>query len=190
MEMPGTGNCGISPALPAPDTPTPQPISLAVPVVTYHKVTGQANWGRSTETLARIGQAMQCQCVALDCYPYTAGSTMLHTDPTRLQGRVLIAHSDAHPGTAGRDLEDIAREWGVDKLEAARRLQPASTPCWSTARQCGRKEARPARGRGRYWRVRHGGTRGSTEETRIPVSRPGADDKAIGNFPIFRFPGR
>jgi N-acyl-D-amino-acid deacylase len=69
---------------------------------------------------------MQCQCVALDCYPYTAGSTMLHTDPTRLQGRVLIAHSDAHPGAAGRDLDDIAREWGVDKLEAARRLQPAT----------------------------------------------------------------
>ena len=100
---------------------------LGVPVVvSHHKVTGQANWGRSIETLARIGQAMQCQCVALDCYPYTAGSTMLHTDPVRLQGKVLIAHSEPHPQTAGRDLDHIAREWGVDKLEAVRRLQPAS----------------------------------------------------------------
>jgi N-acyl-D-amino-acid deacylase len=100
---------------------------LDVPVVvSHHKVTGEANWGRSAETLARIGQAMQCQCVSLDCYPYTAGSTMLHTDPARLQGRVLIAHSDAHPRMAGRDLDDIAREWGVDKLEAAKRLQPAT----------------------------------------------------------------
>ena len=100
---------------------------LGVPVVvSHHKVTGQANWGRSTETLARIGQAMQCQCVALDCYPYTAGSTMLHNDPVRLQGRVLIAHSEPHPQMAGRDLDDIAREWAVDKLEAVRRLQPAS----------------------------------------------------------------
>ncbi len=100
---------------------------LGVPVVvSHHKVTGQANWGRSTETLARIGQAMQCQCVALDCYPYTAGSTMLHNDPVRLQGKVLIAHSEPQPQMAGRDLEDIAREWGIDKLEAVRRLQPAS----------------------------------------------------------------
>jgi len=100
---------------------------LGVPVVvSHHKVTGAHNWGRSTETLALIGAAMQCQCVALDCYPYTAGSTMLHNDPARLQGRVLIAHSEPFPQMAGRDLDDIVREWGCDKMEAVRRLQPAS----------------------------------------------------------------
>jgi N-acyl-D-amino-acid deacylase len=100
---------------------------LGVPVViSHHKVTGERNWGRSTETLARIGAAMECQCVALDCYPYTAGSTMLHNDPVRLQGRVLIAHSAPYPQMAGRELGDIAREWGVDKPEAVRRLQPAA----------------------------------------------------------------
>jgi N-acyl-D-amino-acid deacylase len=100
---------------------------LGVPVVvSHHKVTGAANWGRSTETLARIGAALQCQCVALDCYPYTAGSTMLHNDPVRLQGRVLIAHSEPQPQMAGRELDDIVREWGCDKPEAVRRLQPAS----------------------------------------------------------------
>ena len=98
---------------------------LAVPVViSHHKVTGRANWGRSPQTLARISQAMACQCVALDCYPYTAGSTMLHTDPVRLQGRVLVSYSQSYPEMAGRELEDIAREWGCDKLEAVRRLQP------------------------------------------------------------------
>lgn len=95
-------------------------------VVSHHKVTGAHNWGRSRETLAAITAAMQCQCVALDCYPYTAGSTMLHDDPARLQGRVLIAHSEPHPGMAGRDLDDIAREWGCGKMEAVARLQPAS----------------------------------------------------------------
>jgi N-acyl-D-amino-acid deacylase len=100
---------------------------LGVPVVvSHHKVTGQANWGRSPQTLARLSAAMRCQCVALDCYPYTAGSTMLHDDPVRLQGRVLIAHSTPHPQMAGRDLDDIARAWGVDKTAAVRRLQPAS----------------------------------------------------------------
>jgi N-acyl-D-amino-acid deacylase len=101
--------------------------ALDVPVViSHHKVAAPANWGRSVATLARIGEAMGCQCVALDCYPYTAGSTMLHADPVRLQGRVLIAHSEPYPAVAGRELADIAREWGCDKLEAVRRLQPAS----------------------------------------------------------------
>ena len=95
-------------------------------VISHHKVTGAHNWGRSTETLARIGAAMQCQCVALDCYPYTAGSTMLHNDPARLTGRILIAHSEPHPQMAGRELDEIVREWGIDKMEAVRRLQPAS----------------------------------------------------------------
>jgi len=100
---------------------------LGVPVVvSHHKVTGAHNWGRSRETLARIGEAMKCQCVALDCYPYTAGSTMLHDDPARLQGRVLIAHSRPHPEMAGRDLDDIARGWGVGKMDAVHRLQPAT----------------------------------------------------------------
>ncbi len=100
---------------------------LGVPVVvSHHKVTGEANWGRSPQTLARFGDAMRCQCVALDCYPYTAGSTMLHNDPVRLEGRVLIAHSAPYPEMAGRDLDDIARGWGIDKLAAVRRLQPAT----------------------------------------------------------------
>jgi N-acyl-D-amino-acid deacylase len=43
-----------------------------------------------------------------------------------LDGRVLIASSTPHPECAGRDLDDIAREWGVAKDEAARRLQPGS----------------------------------------------------------------
>jgi N-acyl-D-amino-acid deacylase len=101
--------------------------ALDVPVViSHHKVTGARNWGRSTETLAHIGAAMRHQCVALDCYPYTAGSTMLHDDPVRLQGRVLIAHSEPHPQMAGRDLAQIARDWGCEQAEAVRRLQPAS----------------------------------------------------------------
>jgi len=95
-------------------------------VVSHHKVTGQHNWGRSTETLAAISQAMRCQCVALDMYPYTAGSTMLFNDGERLKSRVLIAHSEPHPEMAGRDLDEIAAEWGCDKLQAVARLQPAS----------------------------------------------------------------
>jgi N-acyl-D-amino-acid deacylase len=100
---------------------------LDVPVViSHHKVMGQRNFGRSAITLPHLSRAMQCQCIALDCYPYTAGSTMIRTDPDMLEGRVLIASSVPHPEYAGRDLADIAAEWGIARDEVARRLQPGS----------------------------------------------------------------
>ena len=100
---------------------------LGVPVVvSHHKLQNVPNFGRSKVTLPHIRAAMQCQCVALDCYPYNAGSTMIRTDRGMLEGRVLIASSEPHPECAGRDLDQIAAEWGVAKDEAARRLQPGS----------------------------------------------------------------
>ncbi|NYT36058.1 D-aminoacylase [Allopusillimonas soli] len=95
-------------------------------VISHHKLQHPQNFGKSAITLPRIRAAMQCQCVALDCYPYNASSTMLHIDEQRLAGRVMIASSASHPDCAGRDLDDIAAQWQVSKLEAARRLQPAS----------------------------------------------------------------
>jgi N-acyl-D-amino-acid deacylase len=95
-------------------------------VISHHKLIGEANFGKSAVTLPLIGAAMKCQCLALDCYPYTASSTMLHTDEVRLQGRVLIAECVSHPEYVGRELADIADEWQVSRLEAARRMQPAS----------------------------------------------------------------
>jgi N-acyl-D-amino-acid deacylase len=100
---------------------------LEVPVVvSHHKLQNTPNFGRSTTTLPFIQETMKHQCVSLDCYPYTAGSTMIRTDRGMLEGRVLIASSEPHPECAGRDLDDIAKEWGVAKDEAARRLQPGS----------------------------------------------------------------
>ena len=100
---------------------------LDVPVlVSHHKLKNRANFGRSAQTLPHIRRAMQCQCVALDCYPYDAGSTMIYTDSGMLDGRVLIASSQPHPECAGRDLSDIAAEWGISREDAARRLQPGS----------------------------------------------------------------
>ncbi|UBM08432.1 N-acyl-D-amino-acid deacylase family protein [Cupriavidus metallidurans] len=101
--------------------------ALDVPVVvSHHKVQNTPNFGRSRVTLPFIQETMQHQCVSLDCYPYTAGSTMIRTEPAMLEGRVRIASSVPHPECTGRDLDDIAREWGVAKQEAARRLQPGT----------------------------------------------------------------
>jgi N-acyl-D-amino-acid deacylase len=100
---------------------------LDVPVVvSHHKVQNVPNFGKSAVTLPHIRAAMDRQCVSLDCYPYNAGSTMIRTDRGMLEGRVLIASSVPHPECAGRDLKDIAAEWGLSIDDAARRLQPGS----------------------------------------------------------------
>ncbi len=101
--------------------------ALDVPVVvSHHKVQNTPNFGRSRVTLPFIQETMRQQCVSLDCYPYTAGSTMIRTEAHMLEGRVRIASSQPHPECAGRDLDEIAREWGVSKQEAAQRLQPGT----------------------------------------------------------------
>jgi dihydroorotase/N-acyl-D-amino-acid deacylase len=52
-----------------------------VPVhISHHKASGRENWGRTAETLALIDAARaEGLDVTLDVYPYTAGSTLLHS---------------------------------------------------------------------------------------------------------------
>lgn len=46
--------------------------------IAHHKVCGEANWGRSVETIELMDRERQKgQAVSLDMYPYTAGSTYL-----------------------------------------------------------------------------------------------------------------
>lgn len=94
-------------------------------ILSHHKCAGPANWGRTNETLAYITERKRSQAIGLDAYPYTAGSTVL--DPDYVDGviRIMISFSEPHPEMQGRDLADIAMEWGVDQKEAARRLHPA-----------------------------------------------------------------
>ena len=94
-------------------------------VVSHHKVTGKNNWGRSTETLKLFDKYRKTQKIGLDVYPYHASSTVLKPDSIEISKRVLVTWSVPHPEYAGRDLDDLAREFGCDKFEAAERLQPA-----------------------------------------------------------------
>ncbi len=94
-------------------------------VISHHKCAGVANWGRTTETLPRIEAAARAQPVNVDVYPYAAGSTNLRADLVTSDFRIMITWSKAHPAARGRDLADIAAEWGVSLDEAARRLDPA-----------------------------------------------------------------
>ena len=99
-------------------------------VISHHKTTGVANFGRTAETLPKIAAAMRGQEIGLDAYPYIASSTVLRTQRIEDALKVLITWSKAAPEQAGRELTDIARDWGVGILEAAERLQPAGAIYW------------------------------------------------------------
>ncbi len=93
-------------------------------VVSHHKCAGPANWGRTRETLPLIDQLAQRQDIAMDVYPYVAGSTVLREDLVDGVIDIMLTWSDTHPELGGRMLADIAFEWGVDQKAACRRLQP------------------------------------------------------------------
>ncbi|MGI9462449.1 MAG: N-acyl-D-amino-acid deacylase family protein, partial [Aestuariivirgaceae bacterium] len=91
-----------------------------VPVLVSHfKCSGLANWGRSSETLAFFDAASKDQDVSLDAYPYAASSTVLKPDYVAEAKRILITWSTPHPEMGGRDLNDIADDWGLSLLDAA-----------------------------------------------------------------------
>ena len=99
---------------------------VGVPVViSHHKVVGENNHGRSEETLKFIRENMGRQPICLDCYPYTAGSTVLSVDRAAGSSRVIVTWSQALPQYAGQDLADIARQMGVSQEDAVARLLPA-----------------------------------------------------------------
>ncbi len=100
-------------------------------VISHHKTTGVPNFGRTAETLPKIQAAMAAQEIGLDAYPYIASSTVLRTQRIEEALKVLITWSKAAPEQAGRELADIARDWGVGIIEAAERLQPAGAIYWT-----------------------------------------------------------
>lgn len=95
-------------------------------VISHLKCMLPQNFGRSAEALARIDEAVKAQKVGFDVYPYPAGSTALMPDRVSANLPIQISSSEPHPEMAGRMLNDIAAEWSVDPVEAAKRLLPAA----------------------------------------------------------------
>lgn len=102
-------------------------------VLSHHKVWGRNNFGRSVATLARVRAAQARQRVALDAYPYVAGSTVLLPEDapdgpanghSRAE-RIMVAWSLPHPEANGRELADVAAEWKMSQRAAVERLMPA-----------------------------------------------------------------
>ncbi|MFC4276427.1 N-acyl-D-amino-acid deacylase family protein [Achromobacter aloeverae] len=94
-------------------------------VFSHHKLAGQANHGRSVETLAMIDRAAPLQPVCLDCHPYPATSTMLRLDRVRIARRTMITWSKGYPPAKGRDFADLMAELGLDEQQLLEKLTPA-----------------------------------------------------------------
>jgi N-acyl-D-amino-acid deacylase len=99
---------------------------IGVPVViSHHKVNGLANHGRSPQTLELIERRMRTQPIGLDCYPYSAASTVLSADRAAVASRTIVTWSKPHPEFAGKDLTEVAKALGLDQDETVARLLPA-----------------------------------------------------------------
>lgn len=93
-------------------------------IISHHKCAGPANWGRTLETLPLIEELAQRQAIAMDVYPYVAGSTVLREDLVDEVIDVLVSWSAPHPEMTGRMLASIAADWGTTQREACIRLKP------------------------------------------------------------------
>ena len=96
-----------------------------VPVVVSHlKCAGAGNWGRTKEVLF-AGERRQDAARGLRLL--SLFRQLVHAGPEAGHGRVRHHHQlvGATSDQAGRKLAEIAADWNVTLLEAARRLQPA-----------------------------------------------------------------
>jgi N-acyl-D-amino-acid deacylase len=97
-------------------------------ILSHHKCVGRNAWGLTQQTLAQISAAREADpglVLELDCYPYTASSTVLMMERVQSATRTVLTHSATFPAFAGRDLADIVREWGLTIEQTIERLSPA-----------------------------------------------------------------
>ena len=93
-------------------------------IISHHKCAGLQNWGGTKETLKLLDEVRRTRTVNIDCYPYTAGSSVL--EPALVDGKIkiLITWSESCPEMGGRYLHDVAKDWQCSQKEAAERLLP------------------------------------------------------------------
>jgi N-acyl-D-amino-acid deacylase len=103
-------------------------------VVSHHKCAGPQNWGRTVQTLAHIDAARTQQSIALDMYPYIAGSTVLRKQMVDGIIDIMVTWSMPYPEMAGSMLDAISTEWGCTQQEACERLQPGGA-CYFQMRE-------------------------------------------------------
>src|SRR5690606_14280598 len=63
--------------------------------------------------------------LACDCYPYTASSSTLDLKQVTEDSEIFITWSQAVHEQGGRPLAEIAADWNLSLMDAAKKLQPA-----------------------------------------------------------------
>ena len=94
-------------------------------IISHHKVAGVQNHGRSVETLKRIAALQAEQAMGLDCYPYSASSTVLRADRVKIAEKTVITVCKPYPQFAGREVGELARELNQSIDDICAMLQPA-----------------------------------------------------------------
>jgi N-acyl-D-amino-acid deacylase len=104
-------------------------------IISHLKCAGIDNWGRSSEVLQTLETARATQPAGCDCYPYAAGASTLDLGQVDERVKITITWSAPQPDAGGKTLEQIAGEWSVTQIEAARRLQPAGAIYYSISEE-------------------------------------------------------
>jgi N-acyl-D-amino-acid deacylase len=100
---------------------------LDVPlIVSHHKVVGVRNFGRTAQTLDRLSLMAQRQPLCLDCYPYTASSSMLRIERLEMSEDVIVTSSRSEPAAAGRSIAGLAQKWNCTPRQAMQRVMPGT----------------------------------------------------------------
>jgi N-acyl-D-amino-acid deacylase len=100
--------------------------------ISHHKATGQANWGKVSDSLDTVDRAnAEGDDVTLDCYPYTAGSGPMveYVDLDNVSepwaAQTHIASCPPLPKYQGRMLLDVAADEGTSLIDLLRRILTA-----------------------------------------------------------------
>lgn len=95
-------------------------------VISHHKVIGRRNFGRSAETLGKLEQLSTLQPVNIDCYPYTASSSLLRLERLALSDEIIVTSSRSQPSATGQTLSALAQEWQCTRETAMQRVMPGT----------------------------------------------------------------
>ncbi|HEX5938965.1 MAG TPA: amidohydrolase family protein, partial [Dehalococcoidia bacterium] len=95
--------------------------------ISHHKASGANNWGRVTDSLARVERAIDDgQKVTLDIYPYIAGSTRLEAVANYINDDaaewIKIAYAPTFPDYEGWSVADIASDLKLAPKAAVEKL--------------------------------------------------------------------
>jgi N-acyl-D-amino-acid deacylase len=101
--------------------------ALQVPlVVSHHKVMGAANFGRSVQTLDKLRLLAETQPICVDCYPYTASSSMLRPERLAQCADIIVTSSRTLPQVAGQSISALAQQWDCSRENALARVMPGT----------------------------------------------------------------